>query len=77
MNVSASLALTNVGDASDESDKAGDNYEIKQIYAEQNQPETTTPLSTFSLPMDEAVQDEDVYVEENITPFYINSGMDI
>lgn len=75
MNAFAFLALTNLGDASDESDKAGDNYEIKQIYAEQNQPEATTPLSNFSSPMDEAVQDEDVYVEENMTPFYINSGM--
>ena len=50
-------------------------YEVKSKSHEEHElEENMAPLSTTLIPSDDNVQDDDVMVEENITPFYMTSG---
>lgn len=44
---------------------------------EQEQPETVQPSLVSPVPIDDNGQEDDVLIEENVTPFYMNSGISI
>jgi hypothetical protein len=50
------------------------NEELSQRQQQQNEYEHIQPLSTSPIASDGNVQEEDVLVEEDVTPFYMNSG---
>ncbi|UJR33375.1 hypothetical protein I4U23_020823 [Adineta vaga] len=61
-----------------ENNDNNDNDEnIKQQHIEEDDIEVMQSSSVIPAHMDDDVQEEDVLVEENVTPFYMNSGEDL
>ena len=64
----------------DESDRGEDRAKINasmdehDAYHRQHHQDVHEALCTAPALLDETLQDEDVLVEENVTPFYMNSG---
>ena len=73
-DLSSASAVVNNESSSIESNPIPKNYEEKLKSLEENGQENMATLATTLIPADDNVQDEDVMIEENITPFYMTSG---
>ena len=73
-DLSSTSVVTNHDSFSLDNSQVTKNYEEKPKSQGEHDPDNVATLSTALMPSDDTAPDEDVIVEENITPFYMTSG---
>ena len=76
-DLSSASVVTNNDSFALENNQVAKNYAENSKTEGEHEPENMATLATSLMPSDDNAQEDDVIIEENITPFYMTSGSNV